>query len=94
MKRHDNNNFIVVMFSFVVIIGNNANTQSDKFKEKEQSALAAEVNMTNKMKFLCLQIDVNGKIDQIEDKEQQAQCEKFLDNVSIYELNELIDKFH
>jgi len=49
------------MFSFVVIIGNNANAQSDKFKEKEQSALAAEVNMTNKMKFLCLQLTLMVK---------------------------------
>lgn len=49
--------------------------------------------MTDEMKFLCIKIDVSGAIDQIKDKEHKTQCEEFLDNVSIYELKELIDKY-
>jgi hypothetical protein len=41
-----------------------------------------------------IQVDIKGEKDQIKDKEeQQAQCKKFLDSVSIYELEELINKF-
>jgi hypothetical protein len=90
--------FIVVMFfSFIVIVvgTNNAYTHSDKFREGEQESTlaAAIVNMTDEMKYLCLEMDAKDGIDQIEDKEQQKQCEEFLDKVSIYEIRELIDKY-
>ena len=45
------------------------------------------------MKYLCIKIDASGSIDQIQDKEQQAKCKKFLDIVSIYEMRDLIDKY-
>lgn len=81
------------MFSFIVIaVGTNAFSQSDKF-QKWQESTAKVVNMTDEMKFLCIKIDVSGAIDQIKDKEHKTQCEQFLDNVSIYELKELIDKY-
>jgi hypothetical protein len=93
---------VVVMFSFVVIVigTNNAFTQFDKVKEKQHqesgviSIVATDaVNMTDEMKFLCIQNDASGSRDQIKDKEHKTQCEEFLDNVSIYELKELIDKY-
>ena len=49
--------------------------------------------MTDQLKFRCIQIDASGAIDQIENKEQQAECKKFLDNVSIDELKVLIEKY-
>ena len=87
--------FIGIIFSFVVIvilIGTNTYAQSSEVMEKQQENTSI-VNMTDEMKFLCIKIDVSGAIDQIKDKEHQAQCEEFLDNVSIYELKELIDKY-
>lgn len=48
--------------------------------------------MTDEMKFICIKIDASSTTNQIIDKEQQAQCKKFLDMVSIYEMSELIDK--
>ena len=90
---------VVVMFSFVVVvvigIGTNNTAQSDKVvSEKQQKSTSVVVNMTDEMKFRCIQIDAIKGVDQIKDKEeQQAQCKKFLDNVSIYELKELIDKY-
>ncbi len=91
---------VVVMFSFVVIVvvigfgTNNTFAQSDKVvSEKKQESIEVVVNMTDEMKFRCIQIDAKGGIDQIKNKEQQSQCKKFLDNVSIYELKELIDKY-
>jgi hypothetical protein len=93
--------FIFIIFSFVVIIENNTYSQSDKVKERqyqESGAIpivvtGAVVNMTDKMKFLCIQIDTSDSIDQIDNKEQQTQCKKFLDRVSIFEMRELIDKY-
>jgi uncharacterized protein YlbG (UPF0298 family) len=80
------------MFSFIVIVvGTNAYPQSDKSREIHEDTTG---NLTDKMKFLCLYIDANGEIDQIEDKEQQAQCEKFLDKASIFEMKELIEKYN
>jgi hypothetical protein len=38
-------------------------------------------------------MDAKNGIDQIEDKEQQKQCEEFIDKVSISEIKELIDKY-
>jgi hypothetical protein len=38
--------------------------------------------MTDQMKLLCIQTDVSGSIDQLIDKEQQAQCKTFLDKVA------------
>jgi hypothetical protein len=97
--------FILIIFYFVFIIeNNNAYLQSDKVKERQYqerggaipTATTAEgvVNMTDEMKYFCIKIDASGSsIDQIEDKEHQAQCKKFLDRVSIYEMRELIDKY-
>jgi hypothetical protein len=91
--------FIVIMFfSFILLIvveTNNAYAQSGKFKEREQenTLAAAAVNMTDKMKYFCLEIDAKDGIGQIQDKEQQKQCEEFLDKVSIYEIKELIEKY-
>jgi hypothetical protein len=45
------------------------------------------------MKYLCLQIDAKDGIDKMKDKEQQKQCEEFLDHVSISEIKDLIDKY-
>jgi len=56
-------------------------------------AATEEVHLTDKMKYLCVKVDANGSIDQIKDKKQQAQCKKFLDNVSVYEIRELIYKY-
>jgi hypothetical protein len=50
--------------------------------------------MTDEMKYLCIQTDASGSIDQIKDKEQKAQCKKFLDGISIFEMRELIDKYN
>jgi hypothetical protein len=92
--------FIGIIFSFVVlvvVIGTNIYAQSDEVRERQQEQEqenTSVVNMTDKVKFFCIQVDVKGQIDQIKDKEeQQAQCKKFLDHVSIYELGELINKF-
>ena len=89
--------FIVVMFiSFIIVIvigTNNAYTQLDKSKEKQENAEVAEVNLTDKMKFLCLQTDAKNGIDQMKDEEQKKKCEEFLDKVSISEIKELIDKY-
>jgi hypothetical protein len=90
---------IIIIFIVVVVVGTNAYTQSDKFKERQQESEALPlvvtkvVNMTDEIKYLCIKIDASGSIDQIKDKEQQAQCEKFLDRVSIFELKELIDEY-
>lgn len=45
---------VVVMFSFivVVVVGTNAYAQFDKVKVRQQKSEA--VNMTDKMKFICL----------------------------------------
>ena len=51
------------------------------------------LNMTDEMKFLCIKLDVSGSLDQIEDKDQQAECKRFLHLTSIQELRELIDKY-
>ena len=85
--------FIVVMLPFIVIVvgTNNTYAQFDKYQERQEST-AEVVNMTDKMKFLCLQIDAKDGIDQIEDKVQQKQCEEFLDKVSIYKLKDLIER--
>jgi hypothetical protein len=85
--------FIVVMFSFIVIVvgTNNAYAHFDKSKERQVSI--EEVNMTDKMKYLCLQIDAKDGIDKMKDKEQQKQCEEFLAHVSISEIKDLIDKY-
>ena len=79
------------MFSFivVVVVGTNAYAQFDKVKVRQQKSEA--VNMTDKMKFICLQIDASSAIDQLKDKQYQAQCKKFLDKVNIYEMRESID---
>jgi len=50
--------------------------------------------MTDQMKYFCIKIDASGSIDQLQDKEQQAQCKTFLDIVDNYELKELIQKYH
>ena len=88
---------LVVMFSFIVIVigTNNTYAQFDKSRERQEENTEAPevVNLTDKMKFLCLHIDAKDGIDQMEDKEQQKQCEEFLDKVSIYEIKELIDKY-
>jgi hypothetical protein len=90
---------VVVIFSFVVLVIalgiNHAFAQFDKFKESRAIPILTtdRVNMTDEMKFLCIKMDASNAIDQIKDKEQYAQCKKFLDNVSIYELKELIDKY-
>jgi hypothetical protein len=93
---------VIVMFSFIVIVigtNNIAYAQFDKSRERQEENTAVvveeeeEVNLTDERKFLCLQIDAKNGIDQIEDKEQQKQCEEFLDKVSIYEIRELIDKY-
>jgi peptidoglycan hydrolase CwlO-like protein len=88
--------FIGIIFSFVVIvilIGTNTYAQSSEVMKKQQENTSI-VNMTDEMKFLCIQIDASrSSIDQIKDKEQQAQCKKFLDRVSIYEMRELIDTY-
>jgi uncharacterized membrane protein required for colicin V production len=96
---------VAAIFSFVVVVvvvfGTNAYTQSDKVKERQQESGVVPIavteavgNMTDEMKYLCIQTDASGSIDQIKDKEQQAQCEKFLDRVSILEMRELIDKYN
>ena len=51
------------------------------------------LNMTDEMKFLCIKLDVSGSIDQIKDKNQQEECKRFLDLISIQELRKLIDKY-
>jgi flagellar basal body-associated protein FliL len=94
---------VVAIFSFVVVVvvfGTNAYTQSDKVKERQQESEVVPIavteavgNMTDKMKYLCIKIDASGSIDQIKDKEQKAQCKKFLDGVNIFEMRELIDKY-
>ena len=85
--------FIVVMLPFIVIVvgTNNTYAQFDKYQERQEST-AEVVNMTDKMKFLCIKIDASSAIDQMEDKEQQKQCEEFLDKVSIYKLKDLIER--
>jgi flagellar biosynthesis/type III secretory pathway chaperone len=94
---------VVVIFSFivvVVVVGTNAYAQFDKVKERLQhksevvpvSAGTEAINMTDEIKLLCIKIDASNAINQIIDKEQQAQCKKFLDMVSIYEMSEPIDK--
>ena len=45
------------------------------------------------MKFLCIKLDISGSIDQIKDKNQQEECKRFLDLISIQELRKLIDKY-
>jgi hypothetical protein len=60
---------------------------------KRQGNISTEVNLTDQMKFRCIQIDASGAIDQIEDKEQRAECKKFLDNVIMDELKVLIEKY-
>jgi hypothetical protein len=74
----------VVVFSFVVVIvvvidGTNTYAQSTKVKDKLQESEVASVvaateiaNMTEKMKYLCIQIDASASKDQIKDKERQA----------------------
>ena len=90
---------VVVIFSFVVLVIalgiNHTFAQFDIFKESRAIPISTTnlVNMTDEMKFLCIKMDASNAIDQIKDKEQYAQCKKFLDNVSIYELKELIDKY-
>jgi hypothetical protein len=88
---------IVTMFSsFIVIVfgtNNNAYAQFDKPMERQEENTEVIVNLTDKMKYLCLQIDAKDGIDQMEDKEQQKQCEEFLDKVSIAEMKELIEKY-
>jgi glutamine synthetase type III len=86
--------FITIIFTYIVIVvgTNNVYAQSDKSRERhENTTLVA--NLTDKMKYLCIKIDASGSIHQIQDKEQQAQCKKFLDRVSIFEMRELIDKY-
>jgi hypothetical protein len=93
--------FIGITYPFVVlvvivVIGTNIYAQSDEDRERQQQQQenTSVLNMTDKMKFFCIQVDASGSIDQRKDKEeQQAQCKKFLDSVSIYELEELINKF-
>ena len=89
--------FVVAMFfSFIIVIvvgTNNTYAQFDKSRERQEGTLAAAVNMTDEMKYLCLQIDAKDGIGQMKDKEQQKQCEEFLDKVSIYEMRKLIDKY-
>jgi hypothetical protein len=89
--------FLVVMFSFIVIVigTNNAYAQFDKSRERQEENTEAPkvINLTDKMKYLCLHNDAKDGIHQMEDKEQQKQCEEFLDKVSIYEMRELIDKY-
>jgi hypothetical protein len=91
---------VVVIFSFVVLVVialgiNHAFAQFNKFKESRAIPISTTdlVNMTDEIKFLCIKMDASNAIDQIKDKEQYAQCKKFLDVVSIYELKELIDKY-
>jgi hypothetical protein len=90
---------VAVIFSFVVLVIalgiNHTFAQFDKFEESRAIPLSTKdrVNMTDEMKSLCIKMDASNAIDQIKDKEQYAQCKKFLDNVSIYELKELIDKY-
>lgn len=87
--------FLVVMFSFIVIVvgTNNAYAQFDKSREREQESTLAAVNLTDKMKYRCLQIDASGLVNRIEDKEFKEKCEEFLDHVSISEMKELIEKY-
>jgi hypothetical protein len=66
---------VVVMFSFVVIVvigigTTNAFTQF-KVMERQQESTSVVVNITDEMKFKCIQIDAIRGTDQIEDKEQQ-----------------------
>jgi uncharacterized protein YqfB (UPF0267 family) len=86
--------FILAIFSFIVILeeNNNASTQLDE-STKRQGNISTVANLTDQLKFRCIQIDASGAIDQIENKEQQAECKKFLDNVSIDELKVLIEKY-
>jgi hypothetical protein len=91
--------FIAAILYFIIIFGTNAYTQSDRITERQHipSKVSVneteEVNMTDEMKFLCIKLDVSGSIDQIEDKDQHAECERFLHLISIHELRELIDKY-
>jgi uncharacterized protein YqfB (UPF0267 family) len=84
---------IVAIFSFIVIlVGNKTYAQFDESMKRQENTLAV-TNFTDQMKFRCIQIDASGAIDQIENKEERAECKKFLDNVSIDELKVLIEKY-
>ncbi len=93
--------FIVAIFSFVVVVfETNVFEHSDGVKERQQESgliqtvtTIAVANMTDKMKYICLKMDANGEIGQMEDKEQKEQCKKFLNRVSIFEIKELINKY-
>ena len=91
--------FIAVILFLTVIFGINTYVQSDKIidiQEVTSKVLVKEaeaVNMTDEMKFLCIKLDVGGSIDQIEDNNQQEECKRFLDLISIHELRTLIDKY-
>jgi len=67
--------------SFVVVVGTNAYIQFDKSRKKQQESTSTVVDLTDKMKYLCLQINASCRVDQIEDKEFKVKCEKFLNNV-------------
>lgn len=73
---------------FVVVFETNAYSQSEKAMER---AATEVINMTERMKYSCIEMDIKGKLSQIVDKEQ---CKKFLDKVPIFELKELINKYH
>lgn len=84
---------IVAIFSFIVIlVGNKTYAQFDESMKRQENTLAV-TNFTDQMKFRCIQNDASGTIDQIEDKEERAECKRFLDTVSIDELKVLIEKY-
>jgi hypothetical protein len=88
--------FYFIVIVIVIVIVTNTYTQSDEVMERQQQQqqeTTKTVNIIDKMKYLCIEMDVKGEINQIKDKEQQSQYKKFLDKVNIYEMRELIDKF-
>ncbi|HET7642113.1 MAG TPA: hypothetical protein VFK40_01280, partial [Nitrososphaeraceae archaeon] len=91
--------FIASILSFTIMFGTYTYAQFDKIMDKQQTTSKVSVketetvNMTDEMKFLCIKLDVSGSIDQMKDKDQQAECKRFLHLTSIQELRELIDKY-
>jgi hypothetical protein len=68
----------IIFFSIVTIVGTNAYSQPDKYIEKQKNSEAI-TNFTDQMKFLCIKTEASNGINQIENKEEQTQCKKFLE---------------
>ena len=66
------------MNPLVIIVGTNAYVQFDKSRERQQESTSTIVDLTDKMKYLCLQINASCRVNQMEDKEFKVKCEKFL----------------